>query len=190
MVNLRTQLIERVYGALILSMNEDHHNSFTYCYYDVALTYGVHLQMDGEVKVLHIDSDDIPYDFCVFKEQLLAFSNPHVVTISGTAHSLKRISESAGVAVFQKIAASLEITLTLRHTRESKKADGSQIIRHNIELVMTTWDVNLKPEVTQVYAVSRSRVGADPAVVTAVLDALGVQVDAQSASLVDSDVGP
>jgi HPt (histidine-containing phosphotransfer) domain-containing protein len=171
-------------------MNEDHHNSFTYCYYDVALTYGVHLQMDGEAKVLHIDSDDIPYDFCVFKEQLLAFSNPHVVTISGTAHSLKRISESAGVAVFQKIAASLEITLTLRHTRESKKADGSQIIRHNIELVMTTWDVNLKPEVTQVYAVSRSRVGADPAVVTAVLDALGVQVDAQSASLVDSDVGP
>lgn len=131
-----------------------------------------------------------PLDFCVFKEQILAFSNPHSVTIAGTAHSLKRISESNGVAVFQKIAANLEITLTIRHSRESKKADGSQIIRHNVELTQTTWDVNGKPEVTQTYVVSRSRVGADPAVVTAVLDALGVQVDAQSASIVDSDVGP
>jgi hypothetical protein len=139
----------------------------------------------------HVEQYDIvSYDFCVFKEQLLAFSNPHSVTISGTAHSLKRISEGNGVAVFRKNAANLEITLTLRHSRENKKADGSQIDRHNVELVMTTWDVNGKPEVTQVYAVSRSRVGADPAVVTSVLDALGVQLDAQSASIVESDVGP
>lgn len=120
----------------------------------------------------------------------MAFANPQTVTIGGTAHSLKRFNQDNNGAVYQKIAAGLEITLTVRHSYESKKADGTQIVRHNVDLTMITYDVNGKAEVTQAYVVCRSVRGKDPVVATNVLDALGVLVDAQSASIVDWDVGP
>jgi hypothetical protein len=120
----------------------------------------------------------------------MAFANPQTVTIGGTAHSLKRINQDNFGAVYQKIATGLTIVMTVRHSYESKKADGSQIIRHNVDLTQTTYDVNGKAEVTQAYVVARSQVGKDPVVATNVLDALGVLVDAQSASIVDWDSGP
>jgi hypothetical protein len=115
----------------------------------------------------------------------MAFTNPMVVTIGGTAHSLKRINQDNNGSVYQKIATGLEIVLTVRHSYESKKADGSQIVRHNVDLSMTTYDVNGKADVTQAYVVARSVRGKDPVVATNILDALGVLVDAQSASIID-----
>jgi hypothetical protein len=116
----------------------------------------------------------------------MAITNPMSVTIGGTAHSLKRINQDNSGSVFQKIATNLEIILTIRHSYESKKADGSQIVRHNVDLSMTTYDATTgKAEITQAYVVCRSPRGKDPATATSVLDALGVLVDAQSASIVD-----
>lgn len=120
----------------------------------------------------------------------MALANPLVVTIGGTAHNLTRRSEGNGKAVFQKIAANLEITCTVTHLYESKKADGSQIARHQVDLTKIDYDVNGKAEISQAYVVARHQRGKDPATLTAVLDALGVLVDAQSASIVDWDVGP
>ena len=115
----------------------------------------------------------------------MAFTNPMVVTIGGTAHSLKRVNQDSYGAVYLKVATNLEIVLTIRHSYESKKADGSQIVRHNVDLTQTTYDANGKSDVTQSYVVSRSVRGKDPVVATNILDALGVLVDAQSASIVD-----
>lgn len=120
----------------------------------------------------------------------MAITNPMSVTIGGTAHSLKRVNQDDNSAVFRKVAAGLLIDLSVRHSLENKKQDGTQVVRHNVDLSYTTYDVNNKPTLTQAYVVSRSVLGADPVVATNVLDALGVLVDAQSASIVDWEVGP
>lgn len=110
------------------------------------------------------------------------------VTIGGTAHSLKRINQDNYGSVYQKVAAGLEIVLSVRHSYESKKKDGSQVIRHNVDLTMTTYGVDNIPVVTQAYVICRSQRGKDPVDATNVLDALGVLVDAQSASIVDWEI--
>lgn len=115
----------------------------------------------------------------------MAIASPLSITIAGTTHSLKRVNQDNNGSTFLKVASGLEIQLTIRHSYEGKKSDGSQMVRHNVELSYTTYDVNGKPDTTLSYFVSRSRRGADPAVATAVLDALGAFADAQSASIVD-----
>lgn len=59
------------------------------------------------------------------------------------------------------------------------------MVRHNVELVQTTYDAAGKADATVAYVVCRSRRGADPIVATNILDALGAFADAQSASIVD-----
>lgn len=115
----------------------------------------------------------------------MSLDNPLVVTVGGTAHSLKRINQDNYGSVFQKLETSLEIILNVRHSYESKKPDGSQIIRHNVDLSYTVFDVDGKPTTYQAYVVCRSPRGKDPVVMTNVLDALAVLVDAESAALVD-----
>lgn len=120
----------------------------------------------------------------------MAFANPQVVTIGGTAHSLRRINQDNGGAVFLKKAAGLEIKLSLRNTTEKVRPDGSMYERHNVELVYTTFDVNGVPTSHVVYMTCRNLRGADPVVPTNIIKALGVLADAQAASIVEGDVGP
>jgi hypothetical protein len=115
----------------------------------------------------------------------LSFSNPLVVSIGGTSHSLKKVNQDNFGSTYQKIGSGLEIVLSIRHSYENKKSDGSQMIRHNVDLSYTTFDTDGKPTVTQAYVVCRSLRGKDPVDATNVLDALGVLVDAQSAAIVD-----
>jgi predicted component of type VI protein secretion system len=115
----------------------------------------------------------------------VSLDNPFVVTIGGTAHSLKRINQDNYGSVFQKLDTSLEIIMTVRHSYETRKPDGSQIIRHNVDLSYTVFDVDGKPTVYQAYVICRTPRGKDPVVATNVLDALGVLVDAESAAIVD-----
>lgn len=115
----------------------------------------------------------------------MAFANPLSITIGGTAHSLKRINQDNYGSVYQKLGDGLEIICNVRHTYENRKPDGSQMVRHNVEIVYTTYSETGIADSTIAYVVVRSKRGKDPVVATNVLDALGVLVDAQSSSIVD-----
>ena len=88
-------------------------------------------------------------------------TSPITVTIGGTAHSLSRINQDNFSAVYLKKAPGLEILLTIRHAYEGKVGKG-QMERHNLDLKVTTWDVDGNPIINQTYSVTRMPRGADP----------------------------
>lgn len=80
--------------------------------------------------------------------------SPITITIDGTAHSLSRINQDNFTSVYLKKTATEELRLSVRHSYEGKTGAG-QMERHNLDLTKTTWDVDGKPVITQVYSVLR-----------------------------------
>lgn len=92
-------------------------------------------------------------------------TSPTTVTVDGTAHSLSKINQDNYGSVFRKIGTGFQYDLTIRHSTENQKLGAPKVDRHNVDLKYTTFDVDGKPTVYQVYAVLRTPQGADPTIV-------------------------
>lgn len=110
--------------------------------------------------------------------------SPLTVTIAGTAHSLSRINQDNFGSRYFKKAANLEITLNIRHSYETKKADG-QYERHNVDLTQTSFDAAGIPTTIQAYCVIRAKRGTDSIAPSDLLKALNVLTTAQALPIVD-----
>jgi hypothetical protein len=92
-------------------------------------------------------------------------TSPTTVTVDGTAHSLSKVNQDNYSSTFIKKATGLEYKLSVRHQDEKAKLGAVVMERHNVDLTYTTFDVDGKPTVYQVYAVLRTPKGADPTIV-------------------------
>lgn len=82
-------------------------------------------------------------------------ASPTTVTIGGTGHVLSKIREDNFQSVYRKIATNLQIDLNIRHTYEGKASDQDRVVRHNVELVYTTWTAGV-PTSYSFYVVART----------------------------------
>lgn len=92
-------------------------------------------------------------------------TSPTTVTVDGVAHSLSKINQDNFSSVFRKLFTGGSYDLTIRHATESAKLGAVKMDRHNVDLKYTTFDVDGKATVYQVYTVLRTPQGADPTVV-------------------------
>lgn len=120
----------------------------------------------------------------------MPLANPQSIDVGSSSYSLRRISESNGSALYQYQEEGLVINMAVRHTYEKRKADGSRIVRHNVELTRTTFTPEYKPVVTSTYFVLRRLEGSDLTNASDLLAALGTLASDYASDIVDMDVGP
>lgn len=109
-------------------------------------------------------------------------TSPITVTIDGTAHSLSRINQDNFGSTWLKRATNLEVRLQIRHSYEGKEG-ASQVERHNVDLVMTTWDAEGNATIQQAYTVVRSPRSADPVMAGKVAIGLNAFVTANATGI-------
>lgn len=110
-------------------------------------------------------------------------ANPISVVIGANTHSLPRLSEANGVSLYRKKGSNFEVEVQIRHSYEGKVGAG-QFERHNVDLKYTSFDVDLKPTVTQAYTVLRVVRGTDGVLLGDVSEGLNAFVDANQAALI------
>jgi hypothetical protein len=90
----------------------------------------------------------------------MAIANPIVITLGGsggTAKSLPKINQDQYGSEYYLREATQDFRVKIRHTRESAKADGTVLERHNLEITQTVFGTSGAPDrVRQVYVVLRN----------------------------------
>jgi hypothetical protein len=112
----------------------------------------------------------------------MTISSPITITVNSVAKVLPRINQDNYGSVYRLKESTAEYQLTIRHSYEGK-AGPAQIERHNVDFIMTTWDVDGNPVIRQSYTIMRNPRNVDPVDTVNVTKALAVWVNTVAADL-------
>lgn len=112
----------------------------------------------------------------------MTISSPITITVNSVAKILPRINQDNYGSVYRLKEATAEYQLTIRHSYEGS-VGPKQVERHNVDFIMTTWDVSGNPVVKQSYTVIRNPRNVDPVDSVNVAKALAVWVNTVAADL-------
>ncbi|DAD51217.1 coat protein [ssRNA phage SRR7976326_5] len=86
------------------------------------------------------------------------FSDTFTVTVESSSIALKRINQDNYSSVYRGANTTHQVTLTIRHSKFTKKSDGNSYDRHNVELVIVEFATDTTPKFeTKSYAVIENR---------------------------------
>lgn len=109
-------------------------------------------------------------------------TSPITITYDAVAKPSPRINQDNFGSVYRYKDGTAEFTTSIRHSYEGK-VGPNQVERHNVDLQMTTWDVNGNPIVRQAYVIFRNPRNQDPVGAVKLVKALNDFVSANNTAL-------